>query len=90
MLNFSFSLLTRMPRLPIWFLGSSLFLWKLDELKYSQSSTNKMKLHVQVWFSLPSPSLLLKVPNVIVRPVVLTAYEHFNHTIADIGLHVIA
>ena len=61
--NCSFTFLTRTPRLPIWFLGNSQFLYTLDELKYSQSSTDKMKLYFQVRFLLPSPSSLLKVPS---------------------------
>ena len=43
--------LTGTPRLPIWFLGSSSFLY---QLKKSQSS-GKRKLYFQVTFSLPSP-----------------------------------
>ena len=62
-MNFSFSFLTRTPRLSTLFLGGSLFLYTLDELKYSKSSTDKMKLYFQERFSLPSPSSFLKVPS---------------------------
>ena len=45
--------------------GSSLFLYKLKELKWSWSSTNEINLYFQVTFSFPSPLSLLQFPTIV-------------------------